>query len=91
MDKKECVQILKEVDAIGCIEHLINGVKRLPKRHRKALQFAIDNLQEQPREVSKSKLEKARGILFAYFNEHDYELLEDCLIALTPLFEPLEE
>jgi len=47
--------------------------------------------QEQPREVSKSKLEKARGILFAYFNEHDYELLEDCLIALTPLFEPLEE
>ena len=46
------------------------------------------NLQEQP---SKSKLDKARGILFAYFNEHDYELLEDCLIALTPLFEPLEE
>ena len=52
------------------------------------LYLAEAHLQEQP---SKSKLDKARGILFAYFNEHDYELLEDCLIALTPLFEPLEE
>ena len=55
MDKKECIQLLKEVNAIGCIEHLINGVKRLPKRHRKALQFAIDNLQEQAREELESE------------------------------------
>ena len=176
MDKKEYVEVLKEISIRGWQAHYLDNVKV------EALQFAIDNLQEQPREewckcekhlsekkrIEKvleqipfiksqiregnrwqqikqwceplgltdtafrdypsetdfllneeywqkqlpfaknnkcfycgkqiksephpfqSKLEKARGILFAYFNEHDYELLEDCLIALTPLFEPLE-
>jgi len=97
VDKKLCIEKLLKIEP-----QLWRLAGTLPigmDEYKEALQFAIDNLQEQP---NKSKLEKASEIIFEvleYYRtireklepEENNDLVEKLLQDLTPLFEPLEK